>query len=707
MARSFKDFKELDLNRDEVERLTEALKDKNFRKLLTDYVDEVRNPENQKLYQEEITQLERERGIDVTFINPVAGYVIKTSVDGDLKAFINICCNEHVSKPFSSVGEQDGSQGRNWTVPHVLAPPRDDYDKKMVRCQVFDVVFHPETLQLAHKFKAFREMVNKTACDAVEKNFNVSLDRKNLRFPKIQFKGMSHATVIRRPSKEPPTEFSPEEKAVMDEFYDKAGANYSQPRKVPRSPKKNKSDDSTSLYSTPKYIIKHCRHVEMDEFTEHKESKMNVATPKELVIEIDLPLLRSSADITLDVTEKSLQLTSETPAKYNLFITLPYYCNHDCGNAKFVKDKKKLIVTLPVILKNNVHFTDIAKDDSGVDSDPSSLLSNSPSESFEQTSNAIILSGGDGTEPDEMPHNKYTFLDHNLHYCIPDFAVHIHDDILSLTLNVKNVDTTSIEKFIGADADDFHIKFCSVSSGFYAVNYAFYLKLLHHKYDVESFSMEPWDNNLLVQMKLCSSEKLLDSYLYGLDKENVSEKHLLEAVLIENSESKPESPRTKIKPVEIFETTPPMAVTSYSESSGDEIGASYSPCKSKGILKGFAKFRQFGRSISESGLDDVLSLREENIEASYNSVIPEEQEVSTSLKKTVRFNDVVSRQLFRSNSIILEQRKKKNWRTKAKKRAQRRRHSESEVIDQTKKDYVTHDTNDVGSNNDIFQLEIN
>ncbi|KAB0794651.1 hypothetical protein PPYR_11490 [Photinus pyralis] len=686
MAKSYRDFKELDLNRDEVERLTEALKDKNFRNLLTEYVDEVRNPENQKLFQEEITQLEKERGIDVTFINPVPGYVIKTSVDGNRKAFVNVCANANVSKPFSSVGEQDGTQGRHWTIPHILAPPREDYDKKMVRCQVFDVVFHPETLQLAGKVRAFRDMVNKTACDAIEKNFGVYLDQKNFRFPKIQFKGMTHPTVIRKPSKDSPPEFSAEEKAIMDEFYSKADVNYSQARKIPTSPRKNKNDDPNSSYSTPTYLIKHRRHVEMEEFVDHNESKMNLAIPKELVIEIDLPLLRSSTDVVLDVSEKSLQLTSETPAKYNLFITLPYCCNHDSGNAKFLKDKKKLIVTLPVILKQKHPFAaDITKDDSGVESDPG-FSSISPTENLEPKTN-----------------DTFTFLEPTVPYGLPDFTVHVHSNMLSVTLNVKNIDTGSIEKFI--ESCGFHLKFNSISSGFYPTHYAFYFKLLHHKLAIDTFAIEPWDNNVVVQIRICSSEMPLHSYFYGIDRSDLTKTDFVEPLLIQDNNTaevvENEFDKAEEEPCR---PTPSIPATSHSESSGDEISASCSPCKSKGILKGLAKFRQFGRSISESGLDEV---RELNIETSRDSVIPEEQEVSTSLKKTVRFNDVVSRQLFRSNSTILEQRRKKNWRAKAKKRAQRRRHSESEVADAGSKTEYTSCSNSSDSNNDIFHLEMN
>lgn len=91
---------------------------------------------------------------------------------------------------------------------------------------------------------------------------------------------------------------------------------------------------------------------------------------------------------------------------------------------------------------------------------------------------------------------------------------------------------------------------------------------------------------------------------------------------------------------------------SVSESSGDELASNSSGSSvrhSKGILKS-RRARDFSRSMSESSAD------ENSLPASctdyhydhYDSVhdINSESDCS-SLKKTVRFNDVVSRQLFR------------------------------------------------------------
>lgn len=95
-------------------------------------------------------------------------------------------------------------------------------------------------------------------------------------------------------------------------------------------------------------------------------------------------------------------------------------------------------------------------------------------------------------------------------------------------------------------------------------------------------------------------------------------------------------------------------VRSVSESSGDELASNSSNSSvihSKGILKS-RRARDFSRSMSESSAD------ENSLSASctdyhydhYDSVhdINSESDCS-SLKKTVRFNDVVSRQLFRYN----------------------------------------------------------
>jgi dynein assembly factor 2 len=197
---SLKDWETLNVTRDEVNKIGEALKHKEFRQLFVDYCEEINDPENRRIYEEEITQLENERGVDITFVNPEPCYVIKTSSDGTTKTFINIATNEKVDKPSHAVATSaDGKRGLSWSLPHILAPPRRDMDKKGALCHVYDVVFHPDALHLASRNASFRKLVNDTAIDAIEQNFKVKLDRANMKFPKgLAYKGMAKPTVIRK-----------------------------------------------------------------------------------------------------------------------------------------------------------------------------------------------------------------------------------------------------------------------------------------------------------------------------------------------------------------------------------------------------------------------------------------------------------------------------------------------------------------------------
>ena len=72
-----------------------CLKDEKFRDLLKEYAEEISDPENRKRYEEEIAQLERDRGMDVKFINPTPGHVLKTSIDGK-KSYQLICASMKV-----------------------------------------------------------------------------------------------------------------------------------------------------------------------------------------------------------------------------------------------------------------------------------------------------------------------------------------------------------------------------------------------------------------------------------------------------------------------------------------------------------------------------------------------------------------------------------------------------------------------------------
>ncbi|CAB4017983.1 Hypothetical predicted protein, partial [Paramuricea clavata] len=126
---------QLNMTEEEMERFEKAMKSEEFRKMFAEYAKEISDPENRKKYEEEIAQLEAERGMDVKFINPQDGFVVKTSIkskDG-MKAFINICQSDVINKATCKEGskkvDEKNVKGQEWLIPYSLSQPREDLDK--------------------------------------------------------------------------------------------------------------------------------------------------------------------------------------------------------------------------------------------------------------------------------------------------------------------------------------------------------------------------------------------------------------------------------------------------------------------------------------------------------------------------------------------------------------------------------------------------
>nr|XP_031832376.1 uncharacterized protein LOC116426888 [Nomia melanderi] len=565
-----KDWEDLEVTKEEIKTLKECLKKEEFRKLLIEYAKEVTDPENRKLYEKEITQLEKERGVDVVFVNPEPGYVIKTSVNGDRKCFLNISKSDILSRPSSQPLYEQGHHGLEWYIPYLLTPPRDDLDKKNVRCMVVDVVFHPDTIYLASKNAHFRDVVNDTAMDGVESNFQVKLDRKNLKFPKMNYKGICQPSVIRKPSKEPVKE----QLDMEPEIYQKLMSDYDEKReqqskrfkKKPSRPsppttyykdKQDSNSDPNNEYVTPKFSIKHQSDIELEDFRISKDAKMNATVPKRLIISIDLPLLRTAADATLDVQERSLSLNSEKPAKYLLELPLPYHVDPDSGNAKFDPKYKKLVVTLPVIPPvvsaldaredlaiDCVHDSpeplspeDSAEDCPDLDRSNDSMkklvevyedvctISEKRSERVEDCSDTALRTSS--------IENLETFLDPSIKYTLPAFTCNICDNQLAITVNVKNVDPNSICHRILLSNLGIHVKLTSIGAGFFPQHYSLCLKIREDAVDPESLVSEPTDDNVVFKVTLTNTENLAQYYV-GTDEEFMEQKDFPTATAFKN-----------------------------------------------------------------------------------------------------------------------------------------------------------------------------
>ena len=63
----------------EIVKLHSALADPEFRRLLVRLAEDVNHPESKRIYRDEVAQMERERGFDVTFVEVKPGFVVKTT----------------------------------------------------------------------------------------------------------------------------------------------------------------------------------------------------------------------------------------------------------------------------------------------------------------------------------------------------------------------------------------------------------------------------------------------------------------------------------------------------------------------------------------------------------------------------------------------------------------------------------------------------
>nr|XP_015825471.2 protein kintoun [Nothobranchius furzeri] len=339
-------LKELNLTPDEIDRFTKAFSDEKFKDLLREYAQEISDPEARKTYEAEIKLLEEERGNSVEFLHPTPFKALKTSVGGEQKCYVNICADENIDKPeFTPAVSKDGRRGQCWTLPHRLHRGGQIRNAKGDKSETYDVIFHPDTLHMATKNKRFMDMVENAAIKGIQETFNVTLDENNVREMKTKYKGVPQPCVIRKPipgitaTKKPPEQadtlaFLFPDVTRLSESPPKINSSFQIQRQKSKEPTK------------PKYAVKYRSVVDLQDYRCSRDSAQS-PRPKEIVVTIDLPLLRSAGDTSLEVMEKILLLESREPA-YKLELPLAYPVDENNGNAKFNKQSRQLIITLPV-----------------------------------------------------------------------------------------------------------------------------------------------------------------------------------------------------------------------------------------------------------------------------------------------------------------------------------------------------------------------
>ncbi|KAJ3250778.1 Protein kintoun [Chytriomyces hyalinus] len=228
---------------EEIERISKAMKNKEFRDLFHEYIQEISDPKNKELYEREIEALEADRGNNIRWVKPTPGRVLKTrfkskpAKNSELrdieKVFINMCTSSEIEE--ASIARPDetknGERGQQWSIPYSLDAGRVDVDKSGGKCFVYDCVFNPKTYELGSKMTKFMDLLVQTSLDGVEQRFAVTLDRDVKPLYKTKYKGDIKATVIRTKTdeKNPKTE----KKTSLD-FIEKVQADKQQTLNQPK-----------------------------------------------------------------------------------------------------------------------------------------------------------------------------------------------------------------------------------------------------------------------------------------------------------------------------------------------------------------------------------------------------------------------------------------------------------------------------------------
>ncbi|BES95999.1 Protein kintoun [Nesidiocoris tenuis] len=531
----------IDMSKRELNDLKEAFKKDKFKELFKEYIDEVNDPKNQAIYEKELLQLEKERGADSTFLRPSPGYVIRTSAEGDCQAFVNVCYNEKIDRPQCEPVVRNGQTGSNWSVPHVFSKGRMEMTRDGAEMLVYDVLFHPMALDLAHRNADFKELVNSTALAAVEDAENVKLDRRNARIDERQkFVGGKHPCLLRKKAKSD---------GAKEDIWDLPGYPYPKLEKDPESTVKELKEQPNDKegYTTPVYIIKERKGIDLSEFRLAKDAKMLAAIPEQLIVEIRLPLIDSAADVSLDIVQKSLTLISEKPAKYKLEVTLPYHVDDDNGKAEFDKSKKILIVNLPVLRRKYEH-QELQREDSGIDSDVTSRGYRSSSEEelrpmcdsiqdgdtrINENDRSLSSSPSVNERLSEEVKGKL-FLDPSRAYTLPRSTITLRSDTYFVVAHVKNIDPNSVVHQFWSP-NGVWVKFCSFGggNGMFPSHQSICLRT-PHSIDRRSLRIEVWDNNMICSVRLnqqdphnrnanADSELASDKCLVGLEPNDLSE----------------------------------------------------------------------------------------------------------------------------------------------------------------------------------------
>jgi len=371
-----------DISQEEVSKLTKAMKDKQFQGHMDEYCREISDPAHRKEYLQYLDQLEAKGEIPdgQCLLRTEPGCCVKTTImfkNGQTqKCFLNIVYSDRIADMSQ---EDDGKGGKRVKLPYSLSPPRPERDNKDENCMTCDFAVGTWTFGQAIQRPQVLKMLVDTASDGLGAQFlkgheEVKKDFKVMR--RIRCRGPGGRPLPMSVKAECLKDNGKSNRPVHTSFESKNSITPSELKELRKEakekqlkPAKTEDDDEVETVKTkqeppdfttpsgaprirvPKHKLIHSGAYDLTDFMEasNRPTMLAQSVPRLLKLIIELPTVKKSSDVSLDVT--AFNVCVEVQDKYYLDLPLSYEIDDAKGEAKFDKVAQTLTLELPVVPK--------------------------------------------------------------------------------------------------------------------------------------------------------------------------------------------------------------------------------------------------------------------------------------------------------------------------------------------------------------------
>jgi PIH1 N-terminal domain/PIH1 CS-like domain len=316
------------------------------------------NQGGQVALEDDKSRFENETPLQDEVLDP--GYVIKAMLEDGTKVIVNVYKSEKIGKPTleNRIGN-DGRSSKAWAIPHGFS---HCLNHKGSNDNTFNFLVHPNTYRMGETNSGFYKMVNDLAMSELVKKFGFRVDGNLVYVDNAKYNDDSSRDSIQNGSELKPemqsemtSNLKPDASGVKSSFDDLDN------RKIINSGAKGKK----GKFLTPAYKI----------FCTTTAVSPENAAKHFLTIEVDLPLVKTAATISVNIRKRKLVLVTREPVMYKLEIELPEGVNKSSKQVHFDKVGRKFTVSLQyVVLKNGEEPRSCPESDTCASGDSFSLM---------------------------------------------------------------------------------------------------------------------------------------------------------------------------------------------------------------------------------------------------------------------------------------------------------------------------------------------